>query len=50
VYPRPAGYGAGAGDPACDMMVARKVLSTVTRNLFRAALSLDDATWALSRG
>ena len=40
----------GVGDPACDVMVAWKVLSADTRDSFRAALSVDDATWARSRG
>jgi len=38
------------GDPACDVMVAWKVLSAVTRDSFRQALSVDDATWARGRG
>jgi aminoglycoside phosphotransferase (APT) family kinase protein len=40
----------GVGDPACDVMVAWKVLSPDSRDTFRAALSIDDATWARSRG
>src|SRR4029077_6492526 len=36
---------AGVGDPACDVMVAWKVLSAETRDAFRAALDIDDATW-----
>jgi aminoglycoside phosphotransferase (APT) family kinase protein len=40
----------GVGDPACDVAVAWKVLSTETRNTFRSALSVDDATWARARG
>jgi len=42
--------GLGVGDPACDVMVAWKVLSADTRDSFRAALSVDGATWARSRG
>jgi aminoglycoside phosphotransferase (APT) family kinase protein len=42
--------GLGVGDPACDVMVAWKVFSAETRNSFRAALSVDDATWARARG
>ncbi len=42
--------GLGVGDPACDAMVAWKLLSTDTRSGFRAALSVDEATWARSRG
>jgi aminoglycoside phosphotransferase (APT) family kinase protein len=40
----------GVGDPACDVMVAWKVLSADTRDIFRAALSVDEATWARGRG
>src|SRR5207244_9007376 len=40
----------GIGDPACDVMVARKVLSTDSRAVFRGALQADYATWARSRG
>jgi aminoglycoside phosphotransferase (APT) family kinase protein len=40
----------GVGDPACDVMVAWKVLTADTRERFRAALSIDEATWARSRG
>lgn len=40
----------GVGDPACDVMVAWKVLSADTRDIFRAELSVDDATWARGRG
>jgi aminoglycoside phosphotransferase (APT) family kinase protein len=42
--------GLGVGDPACDVMVAWKVLSADTRDIFRTALSVDEATWARSRG
>jgi aminoglycoside phosphotransferase (APT) family kinase protein len=42
--------GLGVGDPACDVMVAWKVLSAEGREKFRAALSVDDATWARARG
>ena len=38
------------GDPACDVMVAWKVLSADTRDLFRTALSVDESTWARARG
>ena len=38
------------GDPACDLMVAWNYLSARTRAVFRAALSVDDATWARGRG
>jgi aminoglycoside phosphotransferase (APT) family kinase protein len=40
----------GVGDPACDAIVAWTLLSAGTRDVFRAALSLDDATWARGRG
>jgi aminoglycoside phosphotransferase (APT) family kinase protein len=40
----------GIGDPACDVMVAWKILSAETRELFRMALAVDDATWARARG
>jgi aminoglycoside phosphotransferase (APT) family kinase protein len=42
--------GLGVGDPACDVMVAWKVLSAETRDRFRTALSVDEATWARGRG
>jgi aminoglycoside phosphotransferase (APT) family kinase protein len=40
----------GVGDPACDVMVAWKVLSPDTRDRFRAALEIDEATWERGRG
>jgi aminoglycoside phosphotransferase (APT) family kinase protein len=40
----------GVGDPACDVMVAWKVLPAETRDIFRTALSVDEATWARGRG
>lgn len=40
----------GVGDPACDVMVAWKLLSAETRIIFRAALAIDDPTWARGRG
>ena len=40
----------GVGDPACDVMVAWKILTADTRNVFRTALSIDEATWARARG
>jgi len=42
--------GLAVGDPAYDVMVAWKVLPTEARSTFRAALDIDDATWARSRG
>jgi len=40
----------GVGDPACDLIVAWNLLSAETREVFRAALRVDDATWARGRG
>ena len=40
----------GVGDPACDLQVAWNFLSAETREVFRAALPVDDATWARGRG
>jgi aminoglycoside phosphotransferase (APT) family kinase protein len=40
----------GAGDPACDVMVAWKLHSADARDAFRAALPTDDATWERARG
>ncbi len=41
---------AGAGDPACDVGVAWKLLSGEARDRFRVELGVDDATWARARG
>jgi len=40
----------GVGDPACDLQVAWNLLSAETRGVLRAALPVDDATWARGRG
>jgi aminoglycoside phosphotransferase (APT) family kinase protein len=40
----------GVGDPAYDVMVAWKMLSPDSRESFRSALAVDDATWARARG
>ncbi len=40
----------GVGDPACDAMAAWTFLSADTRDVFRAAVQIDDATWARGRG
>ena len=40
----------GVGDPACDLMAAWTLFSGESREVFRAALSVDDATWARGRG
>jgi aminoglycoside phosphotransferase (APT) family kinase protein len=42
--------GLGAGDPACDLVIAWNLLSPQTRQVFRAALRVDDATWTRARG
>ncbi len=42
--------GIGVGDPACDLMVAWTLFSGDSRDAFRAALAVDDATWARGRG
>jgi aminoglycoside phosphotransferase (APT) family kinase protein len=38
------------GDPACDLIAAWGFLTAETRDVFRATLSVDDATWARGRG
>src|SRR5262249_28626931 len=40
----------GVGDPACDVMTAWLYLAAENRDVFRAALAADDATWARGRG
>lgn len=42
--------GLGVGDPACDLMIAWGLFSGESREVFRAALAVDDATWARGRG
>jgi aminoglycoside phosphotransferase (APT) family kinase protein len=42
--------GLGVGDPACDLMIAWSLFSGKSRAAFRAALQIDDATWARGRG
>jgi aminoglycoside phosphotransferase (APT) family kinase protein len=42
--------GLTVGDPAVDLMVAWTFLSAAGRAVFRAALAVDDATWARGRG
>jgi aminoglycoside phosphotransferase (APT) family kinase protein len=42
--------GLAVGDPACDLMVAWTFLSGESRDAFREALSVDDATWERGRG
>jgi aminoglycoside phosphotransferase (APT) family kinase protein len=40
----------GVGDLACDAMAAWTYLTAETRDAFRAALPVEDATWARGRG
>jgi aminoglycoside phosphotransferase (APT) family kinase protein len=42
--------GLGAGDPACDLVIAWNLLSPKTRPAFREALQVDDATWIRGQG
>ncbi len=42
--------GLGVGDPTCDLMSAWGLFSGKSRDVFRAALQVDDATWARGRG
>jgi aminoglycoside phosphotransferase (APT) family kinase protein len=42
--------GIAAADPACDVMVAWSFLPADARDVFRAELAVDDATWARARG
>jgi aminoglycoside phosphotransferase (APT) family kinase protein len=39
----------GVGDPACDLVIAWTLLEGVSRDAFRAALPLDEATWNRGR-
>ena len=40
----------GIGDPACDLIPAWGVFSANTRDIFRARMAVDDATWMRGRG
>ncbi|MDL2077920.1 aminoglycoside phosphotransferase family protein [Streptomyces sp. GXMU-J15] len=40
----------GVGDPAADLMAAWTVFTADTREAFRAAAEVDDATWERGRG
>jgi aminoglycoside phosphotransferase (APT) family kinase protein len=40
----------GVGDPACDLAIAWTLFAGESRETFRAALPVDDATWARGRG
>jgi aminoglycoside phosphotransferase (APT) family kinase protein len=42
--------GLGVGDPACDLTIAFTLMSASSRAVFRAALGVDDPTWARGRG
>ncbi|MDA1191815.1 MAG: aminoglycoside phosphotransferase family protein [Candidatus Poribacteria bacterium] len=42
--------GLGVGDPAVDVMPAWSLFDAEARETFRAALNVDDATWARGRG
>ncbi len=42
--------GLGVGDPACDLMVAWGLFSGKSRDTFRVALGVDEATWRRGRG
>ncbi len=42
--------GLGVGDPACDLMIAWGLFSGESREVFRAALAVDEATWVRGRG
>ncbi|MBW3634163.1 MAG: aminoglycoside phosphotransferase family protein [Chloroflexi bacterium] len=40
----------GVGDPACDLAIAWTLFAGDSRETFRTALPLDEATWARGRG
>jgi aminoglycoside phosphotransferase (APT) family kinase protein len=40
----------GVGDPSCDLAIAWTLFGGGSRDAFRAAIRLDDATWARGRG
>ena len=42
--------GIGVGDPTVDLVVAWNLLSPAGREVFRAELAVDDATWQRGRG
>ena len=42
--------GTAIGDPACDLVIAWILFAGESREAFRAALHLDEATWARARG
>ena len=40
----------GVGDPSCDLIVAWNLLTPEAREVFRAALGVDESTWRRGRG
>lgn len=42
--------GINVGDPACDLVIAWTLFRGESRDAFRAALALDNDTWARARG
>ncbi len=40
----------GVGDPACELIVAWNLFDANSRQIFREALDIDDATWERGRG
>ena len=40
----------GVGDPACDLIVAWNLFNAESREVLRAALKVDEATWKRGRG
>lgn len=40
----------GVGDPACDLSIAWTLFASESREVFRAAMPLDEGTWARGRG
>lgn len=40
----------GVGDPSCDLAIAWTLFEGQSREVFRAAMAVDDATWARGRG
>lgn len=42
--------GVSVGDPACEVIPAWSLFSGASRDMYRDALSVDEATWARGRG
>lgn len=42
--------GMGSGDPACDLVIAWTLFNKESRKAFKAAVCLDEGTWARARG